>query len=74
MLTYNLFLLQVATNIAKLRKQRNISQEEMSKRLGFKSKSFYAHAEICANDKRFNLKHILQIAYILEVDIKELLP
>lgn len=45
----------------------------MSLRLGFRSTSFYAHAEICSMDKRFNLRHIFHIAQILEIDPKDLL-
>lgn len=70
---YDDFMNCIASNIARIRKEKKISQLEMSLRLGFRSTSFYAHAEICSMDKRFNLRHIFHIAQILEIDPKDLL-
>ncbi|MFW2236437.1 helix-turn-helix domain-containing protein [Aliarcobacter butzleri] len=63
----------IGRNVAKFRKQRKLSQLELSLRMGYKSVSVVSGAEICYNGKHFNLEHLLKISQILDVEIAEFL-
>ncbi|MCG3671871.1 helix-turn-helix domain-containing protein [Aliarcobacter butzleri] len=63
----------IGRNVAKFRKQRKLSQLELSLRMGYKSVSVVSGAEICYNRKHFNLEHLLKISQILDVEIAEFL-
>ncbi|WP_416830091.1 helix-turn-helix domain-containing protein [Helicobacter ganmani] len=58
-------------NVAKIRKEKGISQLELSLRLGHKSVSIVASAERFYRGAHFNIEHLLMIAEILEVEICE---
>ena len=62
---------QIGKNIAELRKAKNISQLELSLKLGHKSVSIVASAERFYKKKHFNIEHLIKIAHVLEVDICE---
>lgn len=62
---------QIGKNIAELRKEKNISQLELSLKLGHKSVSIVASAERFYKKKHFNIEHLIKISHILEVDICE---
>jgi len=59
----------IGTNVAKLRKEKNLSQLDLSLAMGYKSVSVVSGAEIYYNSKHFNLEQLLKISQILEVDI-----
>lgn len=61
----------IGRNVAKFRKQRKLSQLELSLRMGYKSVSVVSGAEIYYNGKHFNIEHLLKISQILKVDISE---
>ncbi|BAK70518.1 MULTISPECIES: helix-turn-helix domain-containing protein [Arcobacteraceae] len=63
----------IGRNVAKFRKQRKLSQLELSLRMGYKSVSVVSGAEIYYNGKHFNLEHLLKISQILDVEIAEFL-
>ena len=54
-----------------LEKVKNISQLELSHRIGHKSVSIISCAEISHKKHHFNIEHLLRIAFVLEVDICE---
>ena len=62
----------IGQNIKRLRKERNISQLDMALAIGQKAVSFYVNSENVANNKKFNLEHLIKIARVLDVDICEL--
>lgn len=64
---------QIGKNIAELRKVKNISQLELSLKLGHKSVSIVASAERFYKKRHFNIEHLIKIAHILDVDICDLL-
>ena len=64
---------KIGTNVAKYRKEANLSQLELSLMMGYKSISIVSSAEIYYKGKHFNLEHLLKIASILEIDICKLL-
>lgn len=59
----------IGKNVAKIRKDKGISQLNLSLQMGYKSVSVISGAEICYNGKHFNLEHLLKISQILEVNI-----
>ena len=62
---------KIGQNVAKIRKEKGLSQLELSLRLGHKSVSIVASAERFYLGAHFSLTHLLEIAEVLEVDIRE---
>lgn len=60
---------QIGRNVARLRKEKNLSQLDLSLKLGHKSVSIVASAERFYKKKHFNIEHLIKIAHVLEVDI-----
>jgi transcriptional regulator with XRE-family HTH domain len=60
---------KIGENVKKKRKEKGISQLELSLALGFKSVSLVSQAENYLYKKHFNIEHLIKIASILEVDI-----
>ena len=63
----------IGQNVAKLRKQKGLSQLDLSLAMGYKSVSVVSGAEIYYNGKHFNLEHLLKISQILNIEISEFL-
>ena len=63
-------IIKVGNNIKKIRKERNISQKDMAKRLSMPS-STYSNYE--NNNREPNAQTLKKIASILNVDISEFL-
>ncbi|MCG3688804.1 helix-turn-helix domain-containing protein [Aliarcobacter butzleri] len=61
----------IGQNIAKYRKEKGLSQLDLSLAMGYKSVSVASGAEIYYNGKHFNIEHLLKISQILKVDISE---
>jgi transcriptional regulator with XRE-family HTH domain len=68
----NNFYIAVGKSVAKLRKSKKISQMELSQLLGHKSTSQVAGSEICYKNYHFNLEQLVKIAYIFDIDFKDL--
>ena len=64
---------KIGLNVAKYRKEKGLSQLDLSLKLGHKSVSIVASAERYYKGKYFNINHIFQIANILEIDICKLI-
>lgn len=62
---------KVGLNVKKIRKERKITQLELSYAIGHKSVSVVSCAEICHKNYHFNIEHLSRISYVLEVDICE---
>jgi len=60
-------------NVKRIRKEKGISQLELSLAIGHKAVGTISMAEICLNNKHFNIEHLLKIADVLEVGICEFL-
>ena len=63
----------IGQNVAKYRKEKNLSQLNLSLAMGYKSVSVVSGAEIYYNGKHFNLEHLLKISQILNIEISEFL-
>lgn len=61
----------VANRVAILRKERGLSQLDLSLAIGYKSVSLVAGAEAGYKNIHFNLEQLYRIAHALEVDITE---
>ena len=63
----------IGQNVAKFRKQKGLSQLDLSLAMGYKSVSVISGAEIYYNGKHFNLEHLLLISQVLDIEISEFL-
>jgi transcriptional regulator with XRE-family HTH domain len=61
----------IGQNVAKYRKAKGLSQLELSLQMNYKSVSVVSGSEVCYKEKHFNLKQLLKISQILEIDICE---
>lgn len=59
----------IGKNVAKIRKEKGLSQLDLSLQMGYKSVPIVSGAEIYYNGKHFNLEHLLKISQILDVNI-----
>ena len=67
----NDFYTLVSLNVARIRKEKNISQLKLANAIGHNSPTFFGKAEILAENKHFNLEHLFKISSVLDVDICE---
>lgn len=63
---------KIGQNIAKYRKQKGLSQEELANEVGI-SYSYIIQIEAPNVVKKMSLEVLFDIAYCLEIDVKELL-
>jgi len=64
---------QIGMNVKNIRKSKNVSQLALSLAIGHKAVGTVSMAELCINNKHFNLEHLYKIADVLEVDVCEFL-
>lgn len=64
---------QIGQNVARIRKEKKMSQLSLSLAIGHKAVGTISMAEKCINGKHFNIEHLIKIANILEVDVCEFL-
>jgi len=57
--------------VKKLRQEKGISQLALSLAIGHKAVGTVSMAELCTNNKHFNIEHLVRIADVLEVDVCE---
>ncbi len=62
----------IGKNVKKYREKANLTQLELSQKMGNKSVSLVSASELCANKKHFNIEHLHKISVILDVDISRL--
>lgn len=60
----------IGQNVKKIRESKNISQLELSHRIGHKSQSIVSCAEISHKNHHFNIEYLIRIAYVLDVSIE----
>lgn len=59
----------IGQNVKRIRSEKNISQLALSLAIGHKAVGTVSMAEICHNNKHFNIEHLTKIADVLDVDI-----
>ncbi len=57
----------IGQNVAKFRKEKGLSQLDLSLAMGYKSVSVVSGTEIYYNGKHFNIEHLLKISQILNI-------
>ncbi|TEY03113.1 helix-turn-helix domain-containing protein [Campylobacter sp. US33a] len=62
---------KIAQNVAKIRKEKGLSQLELSLEIGYKSCSLVGGAEAGYKNIHFNLEHLYKISKVLNVEITE---
>jgi len=62
---------KIGANVKKYRELRGITQLQLSQALNLKSVGLISQSELYINKQHFNIKHLYQIAYILDTDISE---
>ena len=63
--------IKIGANVKKARQEKAMSQLELSLAIGHKAVGTVSMAEIYLNKKHFNVKHLVKIANVLEVDVCE---
>lgn len=63
----------IGKNVAKYRKEKKMSQLDLSLSMGYKSVSVVSSGEVFYKGKHFNLEQLHKIAQILDIDICSLL-
>ncbi len=61
----------IGDNVKRIRKEKNISQMQLSLAIGHKAVGTISMAELCINNKHFNIEHLVKIADVLEVDLTD---
>ncbi|WP_072682626.1 helix-turn-helix transcriptional regulator [Arcobacter sp. LA11] len=61
----------VSKKVKKCRKDKNITQLDLSLEIGIKSVAFYSNCENRKYNKHFNLEHLYKISKALNKDISE---
>lgn len=62
---------QIANNIKKIRKEKNVTQLDLALTIGHKSMSTIGKIEAGLENKHYNVEQLYKIAKVLEVDICE---
>lgn len=62
---------QIGNNVQRIRKSKKISQLKLSLAMGYASVSVVSCAELYHRKIHFNIEHLVKIAHILEVDLKD---
>ena len=62
---------KIGHNVARIRKEKKVSQLALSLSIGHKAVGTVSMAELCINKKHFNIEHLVKIADVLEADVCE---
>ena len=65
------FYKMIGANVKKKRIEKGLTQLQLSYALGHKSVGLVSQSELYLKKQHFNIKHLYQIAYILDCDIVE---
>lgn len=63
----------IGSNVKKLRNKKGLSQLQLSQALGHKSVGLVSQSELYLKKQHFNIKHLYQIAFILECEVSDFL-
>ncbi len=62
---------RIGQNVKDIRTEKGVSQLALAMAIGHKAVGTISMAEICLNNKHFNIEHLVKIADVLEVDVCE---
>jgi transcriptional regulator with XRE-family HTH domain len=63
--------LRIGANVKKYRELRGITQLQLSLAMNLKSPGLISQGELYLKKQHFNIKHLYQLAHILECDITD---
>jgi len=64
---------RIGLNVKGIRQSKNVSQLALALAIGHKAVGTVSMAELCINNKHFNIEHLVKIAEVLEVDVCDFL-
>ncbi len=59
----------VSTNVKKYREEKGFTQMQLALEIGLTGGAYLGRAEIRKNNHHFNIKHIVKIAKVLDIDV-----
>lgn len=62
---------QIGKNVKRIREKKGYSQLKLSLSLGHKAVGTVSNAELCLQNKHFNIEHLVKISTILDVPITD---
>jgi transcriptional regulator with XRE-family HTH domain len=62
---------KIGENVKKARKAKNISQLTLALAIGHKAVGTISMAELCINNKHFNIEHLVKIANVLDMKVED---
>lgn len=62
---------KIGANVKRYREYAGLTQLQLSQAMELKSVGLISQAELYINKQHFNVKHLYQIAYILECNIED---
>jgi len=65
--------IKIGKNVKKAREEKGLTQLQLSQAIGHKSVTIISRAEICYRGQHFNIEHLCKIAFVLEIDMCQLL-
>lgn len=63
----------IGKNVKKAREDKGLTQLQLSQAIGHKSVTIVSLAELYHKGQHFNIEHLAKIAYVLNIDICDLL-
>ena len=63
----------IGSNVKKIRNERGLTQLQLSQALGHKSVGLVSQSELYLKKQHVNLKHLYQLAYILDCNVEDFL-
>ena len=67
------FYKMIGSNVKKIRNERGLTQLQLSQALGHKSVGLVSQSELYLKKQHVNLKHLYQLAYILDCNVEDFL-
>ncbi|MGE4512092.1 MAG: helix-turn-helix transcriptional regulator [Sulfurimonadaceae bacterium] len=61
----------IGKNVKAIREKNNLTQLDLSYKMGYKSVSLVSSAELCTKGKHFNIEHLYKISKICGVSLSD---
>jgi len=61
----------IGANVKKIRKSKGVSQMQLALAIGHKAVGTISMAELCINNKHFNIEHLVKIADVLDAKVED---
>ena len=64
---FNILHKQISENVKRIRKEKNITQEELALNIGHSSASMISKIEANLENKHYNIRHLYLISKVLDI-------